>query len=66
MIVTEKKWKTIKDNKYWVKALYIKMITDYSKLRKGDKTTFGVTITPLFMKTLRNRYEEVCKKTIWI
>ena len=66
MIVTEKKWKTIKDNKYWVKALYRKMITDYSTLEEGDKTEFGVTITPKFMNTLRKRYEQVCKKTIWI
>ena len=50
MTTIEKKWSTIKDNKYWVKALYRQMITEYSKLREGDKTTFGVTITPLFMK----------------
>ena len=66
MTTIEKKWSTIKDNKYWVKALYRQMITEYSKLDMGDKTKCGVTITPLFMNTLRNRFEEVCKKTIWI
>jgi hypothetical protein len=44
------------------------MIEKYSNLKEGEKTKFGVIITPRFIKALKSRYEQLCVKTntYWI
>jgi hypothetical protein len=58
----------LKNNKYWIQILYKEMIEKYSNLKEGEKTKFGVIITPRFIKALKSRYEQLCVKTntYWI
>ena len=53
------------ESKHWIRSIYKKMIEEYSSYEEGDKTNFEATVTPLFIETLKKRYNQICVNSIW-